>query len=122
MKKIFCILSVISVGIALNLSCSKGGGTTGSGGSGGILDCTTVPKSYATDIDPIIQGFCNTAGCHAAGSSNGPGPLTNYTQVFNARTLIRPQIASGAMPQGNTLTAAQKNSFLCWIDSGGPNN
>jgi hypothetical protein len=26
------------------------------------------------------------------------------------------------MPQGSTLTTAQKNSILCWIDSGAPNN
>ena len=122
MKKIILILSIILVVIIFNFSCSKGGSTTGSGGGGGTLDCTSVPKSFATDINPIVQGFCNTAGCHAAGSTNGPGPLTNYTQVFNARAQIRPQIASGLMPQGSTLTTAQKNSFLCWIDSGGPNN
>jgi hypothetical protein len=26
------------------------------------------------------------------------------------------------MPQGPTLTTAQKNSIICWIDSGAPNN
>ena len=127
MKKVSVILSIMIIGVVFIISCSKGsstGGTTGGGGSGGgtTLDCTGVPKSWATDINPIIQGFCNTAGCHAAGSANGPGALTNYTQVFNARTLIRPQIAAGLMPQGSTLTTAQKNSFLCWIDSGAPNN
>ena len=125
MKKIICIFSIIIVGVIFIISCSKGsstGGTTGGGGGGGTLDCTGVPKSWATDVNPIIQGFCNSAGCHATGSVNGPGALTNYTQVFNARAQIRPQIAAGTMPQGSTLTTAQKNSFLCWIDSGAPNN
>ena len=124
MKKILCILSIISIGIIFNVSCSKSGGTTGGGGGGGgTLDCTSVPKSFVADVNPIVQGFCNnTAGCHGVGSINGPGPLTNYTQVFNARAQIRPQIASGLMPQGSTLTTAQKNSFLCWIDNGAPNN
>ena len=126
MKKIICIFSIIIIGVIFIVSCSKGsstGGTTGGGGGGGTtLDCTGVAKSWATDVNPIIQGFCNTTGCHSAGSANGPGALTNYTQVFNARAQIRPAIASGLMPQGSTLTTAQKNSFLCWIDSGAPNN
>lgn len=111
------------------LSCSKGSSTSGTinnggggGGGGGTLDCTSVPKSFSTDVNPIVQAFCNTSGCHAAGSINGPGPLTNYTEVFNARAQIRPAISSGLMPQGSTLSSAQKNSFLCWIDSGAPNN
>jgi hypothetical protein len=126
MKTISVILSIITIGTLFIISCSKGsstGGTTGGGGGGGgTLDCSTVPKSWVTDVNPIVQGFCNTSGCHAAGSANGPGALTNYTQVFNAKAQIRPAIASGLMPQGATLTTAQKNSFLCWIDSGAPNN
>jgi hypothetical protein len=31
-------------------------------------------------------------------------------------------IVSGTMPQNATLTPAQKNSIICWIDSGAPNN
>src|SRR5215467_2666881 len=107
MKKISVILSIIIIGVIFIISCSKGsstGGTSGGGGGGGTLDCSTVPKSWSADVNPIVQGFCNSAGCHAAGSINGPGALTNYTQVFNARAQIRPQIASGAMPQGATLT------------------
>ena len=121
MKKTLSVLFIISASITLIISCSKGGGTTG-GGGGGNLDCTSVSKSFSADVNPIVQNFCNTVGCHATGSTNGPGPLTNYTQVFNARTTIRPAIESGRMPQGSTLTTAQKNSFLCWIDSGAPNN
>jgi hypothetical protein len=26
------------------------------------------------------------------------------------------------MPQGSSLSTSQKNSILCWIDSGAPNN
>jgi hypothetical protein len=125
MKKMKCVIGIVFLSVIFIISCSKGGsGGTGGGGTGGggSLDCTLVSKSFTTDVNPIIQAFCNNAGCHATGSTNGPGPLTNYTQVFNARTLIRPQIAAGLMPQGSTLSTAQKNSFLCWIDSGAPNN
>ena len=108
-------------------SCSKdsgnGGAGGGNGGGGAALDCSTVTnKSFSADISPIIQATCNNSGCHAAGSFNGPGALTNYNEFFNARVQIRPAIASGKMPQNTTLSTAQKNSILCWIDSGAPNN
>lgn len=114
MKK--TLLIVISF-ILIGASCSKGGG-----GGGNPLDCSSVPKSYSLNVDPIIQGFCNTAGCHTNGSVNGPGPLTNYTQVAAAKSEIRAAIQSGLMPQNTTLTTSQKNSIICWIDSGAPNN
>jgi len=84
--------------------------------------CSTTAKSFSSNVNPIIQTYCNQPGCHNPGSTNGPGPLTNYTQVFNARNLIRGQIAAGLMPQNATLTATQKNTILCWIDSGAPND
>ncbi len=126
MKATFLIVFLVTFYILFTISCSKSSSTTGNnssgGGTGSTLDCSTMPKSFATDVNPIVQNFCNASGCHAAGSSNGPGPLTNYSQVFNARASIRPAIASGLMPQGSSLTTAQKNSFLCWIDNGAPEN
>lgn len=118
MKTYFFIL-IVCVGTLM--ACSKSSGN-GGGGGGGTLNCSTVSKSFSADINPIVQAFCNTSGCHAAGSLNGPGQLTNYNEVFTNRVAIRAAISSGTMPQGSTLTTAQKNSFLCWIDSGAPNN
>ncbi|HKB43557.1 MAG TPA: hypothetical protein VKC90_04180 [Chitinophagaceae bacterium] len=124
MIRAFTIIIVVS---CLIISCSKSGtvnnGSANSGGGGvTTTNCTSVPKSFATDVNPIIQSFCNVSGCHNSGSTNGPGPLTNYNQVFAARISIRAAIASGAMPQNATLSVAQKNSILCWIDSGADNN
>ena len=117
MKKILVTVTLLTIII---ISCSK---DNGGGGGGTPLDCNTVSnKAFAADVDPIIQSTCNTAGCHASGSVNGPGPLTNYNQVFNARNAVRTAVASGNMPRNTTLSASQKNSFLCWIDSGAPNN
>ena len=110
---------------AILFSCSKNNGTSGggSGGGGTTLNCDAVTnKAFAADVSPLIQSTCAISGCHAAGSSNGPGALTSYTQVFNSRTSIRSAVSSGLMPQGSTLNASQKNSILCWIDSGAPNN
>ena len=85
-------------------------------------DCSTA-KSFATDVSPIFQSTCATnSGCHATGSTHGPGALTNYSQVFNARSAIRGAVANGSMPQNSILSTAQKNNILCWIDAGATNN
>ena len=119
MKKVFC---VIFLSVFILAACSKGGSDASVPNNGGMIDCSTVPKSFAADVNPIIQSNCAISGCHASGSINGPGPLTNYTLIFNARTSIRAAVLSGAMPQNSTLPVAQKNSIICWIDSGAPNN
>lgn len=115
MKK---IITAISFLFLITLSCSKdnGGGTT-------TVDCSTVTnKAFAADVNPIIQGTCNISGCHAAGSFNGPGALTNYAQISAAGSSIKTSVSSGRMPQGGSLSTAQKNSIICWINSGTPNN
>ena len=109
-------------------SCSKGGsdggGGGGTGGGGGsTVNCTGVASSFAANVSPIIQQSCATdATCHGAGSANGPGPLLTYTQISGASVNIKTAVASGTMPKVGTLTTAQKNSIICWINSGSPNN
>ena len=124
MKKVFLVFVTIIIPVVIFISCSKGGSTDEDdpGGGGPTINCDGVPKSFSADVNPIIQTFCNQSNCHNTGSLNGPGPLTNYAQVFDARARIRPQIIAGLMPQNTTLTTAQKNSIVCWIDSGAPNN
>jgi len=86
-------------------------------------DCSGPAKSFVTDVSPVFQTSCAiNSGCHATGSGNGPGPLLNYSQIFNSRADIRSAVASGHMPLNATLTASQKNAILCWIDNGAPNN
>lgn len=112
------------------MSCSKRGSTTGGslmngnngGGGSTTVNCTSVPKSFSADVNPIIQSFCNISGCHNTGSTNGPGPLTNHAQVAAAASQIRTAIITGAMPQNGTLSTAQKNSIVCWIDNGALDN
>jgi hypothetical protein len=85
-------------------------------------DCST-PKSYSTDVGPIIQSYCaSNSGCHATGSHEGPGALTSFQQVYNNRTSIRSSVANGSMPENTRLSAEQKNGILCWIDNGANNN
>jgi hypothetical protein len=111
--------SIIILFVFISISCSK----SGSGGGGTTLDCNTVAnKAFTADVSPVIQASCATTGCHEAGSLNGPGPLTNYTEVFTARTSIQSAVSSGRMPKSGSISSAQKNSILCWIESGAPNN
>jgi len=114
----------------LMVSCSKSGGSdggaggsTGGGGGGTTIDCTGIASAFAANVNPIIQSTCATdASCHGAGSANGPGPLLTYTQISSASVLIKPAVASGTMPKTGTLTTAQKNSIICWINGGALNN
>jgi hypothetical protein len=114
-KRAIYFLIVLLIGFS---SCSKTADTTTAAG-----DCNGTQKSFTNDISPIVQSTCAiNSGCHASGSSNGPGALTNYQQVFNARAAIRIVVANGSMPQNGSLSTSQKNSILCWIDNGATNN
>ena len=120
---------VILAAFLLIASCSKGGGDdpggggNGGGGGGGSVNCTGVASAFAANVNPIIQSTCATdATCHGAGSANGPGPLQTYNQIFAARVNIKTAVANGTMPKTGTLTTLQKNSIICWVDAGGPNN
>lgn len=89
----------------------------------GSVDCSGPAKSFATDVSPIIQASCATdSDCHGIGSNSGPGPLLNYSQVFNVRSDFRSSVASGHMPLNGTLRATERNAILCWIDNGATNN
>lgn len=73
--------------------------------------CNSI-KSYTNDVRPIMQGNC--ASCHSSYSS--------YSQMCASASSIRSSIVSGSMPKGTTLTNAQKDNIVCWIDAGTPNN
>jgi hypothetical protein len=112
-------------------SCKKSGGTdTGGGGNGGggggggtyTPNCTGAAIQFSANVLPIIQASCTASGCHNAGSVNGPGELSTHAQISAAKTQIRAAVLSGSMPKTGTLTSAQKNSIICWIDAGAANN
>ena len=84
--------------------------------------CDGVSTSFTANVNPIIQSSCNKTDCHNAGSLNGPGPLTNYSQIKNAAVEIKSAVVSGFMPADATLTTAQIKTISCWVDAGAPNN
>jgi hypothetical protein len=119
MKSKIIIAGVVA--FAAFCACSKSD-DTGGGGGNFTPDCS-VPKTFSADASSVFQTSCATnSSCHGSGSGNGPGELSTYTQIFNARSAIRSAVASGRMPKTGSLSSAQKNAVLCWIDSGAPNN
>lgn len=119
MKTTIPALLLLCTGLIFS-QCSKDKNTNNSNFT---VDCSTVTnKAFAANISPLIQSRCAISGCHASGSGNGPGALTTYAQISAASSRIRTSVAAGTMPQGSSLSTAEKNSIVCWIDSGSPNN
>lgn len=110
------IIAGLAATIVMAVSCKKNSTTSYS------PDCSGTTKTFSGDAKPLIQSYCASAGCHNVGSHEGCGALTTYTEVYASRSSVRASIVSGSMPRGTTLTDAQKNSIVCWIDSGAPNN
>jgi len=120
-KKVWTVL-IITV---ILFACSKSVDTAMKNGNGnnGSVDCSNVAKSFSIDVSPIIQTKCATgSSCHGTGSINGPGALLTYSAIANAHADIRSAILSGLMPKTGSLTNAQKNTIICWIDNGALNN
>ncbi len=117
------ILLAFTAGL-LFVSCSKSSPGSGGGTGGGItFSCAGISPKFSTDVQPILNTVCSiNSNCHAAGSANSGGPFTTHTEVFAKKSNIRAAILSGAMPQSGTISQAQINAFICWIDSGAPNN
>lgn len=87
----------------------------------GGSDCTGVNASFAQDVLPLIQAKCQS--CHGPGSTNGPGQLTNYTEIKNAAARIKTAVVTGYMPKvGGPLPSSEIRLIRCWVDSGTPNN
>lgn len=116
MKRKFGIILLVTGSV---IACSKSNNTNSTNYT---ADCSGATKTYADNVSPIIQAYCTLSGCHATGSNNGPGALTTYQEVSNAQASIRSAVASGAMPQGSSLSSTQKNTIICWIDNGALDN
>lgn len=116
MKKFFVLL-VASVVVAVSCTNDKKDETTDQ-----TVECGSITTTFSANVSPLIASGCAKSGCHATGSDNGPGALTNYTQIYNNRVAIRAAVASGSMPKDATLSATQKATITCWIDGGAANN
>lgn len=75
-------------------------------------DCSGAVKSFSRDVLPAFQSVC--VGCHSQFSS--------YSNISADKSAIRSRIVDGSMPQSGSLSTAQKNNIVCWIDNGAQNN
>ena len=123
MKKATILTAFIIACITLFSACTKSS-TTAGGTNGNItFSCSGITPGFTNDIQPILNTVCSiNSNCHGGGSTNSGGPLTNYAEVNARKSNIRAQILAGTMPQSGTITQAQINAFICWIDSGANNN
>lgn len=119
-KPLMFIVLLISFILMIN-SCCKGGG--GSNSAPTVDPCLNSSVKFTTQVQPIINATCAlSSNCRLDGSTNKEGPLTDYNKIFLKRADIRSQVAAGLMPQSGSLTDNQKNTIICWINSGAPNN
>jgi hypothetical protein len=104
---IFCLFAL------LQFSCKKSDKNSTSKSSVYTPVCSGT-VSFSSNVMPLINSSCNTSGCH----SN----YSNYNQINANKANIRSRVANGSMPKNATLSNAQKDIILCWIDAGAPNN
>lgn len=74
--------------------------------------CSGTAKSFKTDVLPIFQSSC--AKCHSNFGS--------YASISGDDASIKSKIVDGSMPKSGSLTNAQKDDIICWINNGSPNN
>lgn len=91
------------------VSCKKSATTSPTGFT---PDCSGAAKSYKTNVAPIISSNC--VGCHSQ--------YSYYSVVSDSKSSIRSCIVGGTMPKNGSLGTADKNTIVCWIDSGALNN
>ena len=123
MKKILTAFPAFLIAVIFFVGCSKSDTGTPASGGGRTFSCAGITPKFSADVQPILNTVCSiNSNCHAGGSTNSGGPFTGYAEVNAKKSNIRAAILSGAMPQSGTITQAQINAFICWIDSGAPNN
>jgi uncharacterized membrane protein len=114
-KHVFQATIIITLVVSGMISCS----TTDPAAS---ISCSGTSVTF-TQVSGIFQSSCATSvSCHASGSTRGPGSLTTYSQIFNARSDIKSSVASGRMPEGTSLSSDKRNAIVCWVENGALNN
>jgi hypothetical protein len=105
--------------LALIVSCKKETSKS--------YDCSGVTPTYTTDVKPIIDINCATAGCHNATSKKDGKDYSTYELVkigaSSEAFMGSMQHLSGYKPMpkgGNKLSDEQLKTIYCWIQNGMP--
>ncbi|WP_295801382.1 c-type cytochrome [Mucilaginibacter sp.] len=134
---IFMLFACTHDGIAPKSTGTPGGGTGGNtGGTGGSTGGGTgTPPSdivcFQTDVLPLFQTYCASAGCHDAATQREELVLTSYANIMRGIRSKNPNgskyytvIQEGSMPPRNKpqLSTAQVATIGKWINQGALNN
>ncbi|MBX2801490.1 MAG: hypothetical protein KTR31_27685 [Myxococcales bacterium] len=110
------------------------------GGCGGAPDCVELPEvctpEYTGTYEAVwantVQSSCALSGCHGPGASRGGlmlgGDAATSYDVLVGEEWVRAgdascsplmvQIATGDMPPGDPLSAAEQCAVQTWIEGG----
>lgn len=117
MKKV--LFSLVLLFSLFTISCDKNDDNN----NNTTVDCNGSTAKFSTDASPVITSKCATgSGCHGTGATNSGGALTNYSQINAKKASIRSSVLNGSMPKGGSLSTAEKQAIVCWIDNGALNN
>lgn len=104
MKKIATCLAVLSLSLFANACGSK---------SSSDDDAPAAAAWTNTRMQAIVNANCAVSGCHVSG-----GQSPNYAGIsetaMRADTTARNQVAQGIMPQGSSLSSADKATFAAF--------
>jgi hypothetical protein len=84
--------------------------------------CPMPAPSYATDVAPILETYCND--CHSPTGQAPDRPLQTYAEVFSRRTTVLSEVAGCVMPPPDfpQPTEAERVTLLGWLACSAPNN
>ncbi|TFF37250.1 c-type cytochrome [Mucilaginibacter psychrotolerans] len=139
MKRLLIILGVLS---SLTIACTHDGvapqGITGDTTTGGGTitggGTTTTPSDvvcFQTDVLPLFQTYCASAGCHNATTKAEGLVLISYANIMRGISANNTSgskyykvIQNGSMPPRNKpqLSSIQVTTIAKWINQGALNN
>ena len=77
--------------------------------------CSALDTKWSTAVSNIVKNKCATSGCHP-----------NYAALANISgdaSSCLSKLSNNSMPAGGvTMTTAERNQLMCWLQDGGPNN
>jgi hypothetical protein len=127
MKKSILLACLSVIFYVLLPGCKKTATTDTSSNSSYVAaaNCTGVTPTYTTDIKPILNLRCATAGCHAAVNPAHNLDLTTYALIKRDFDLheflcsINQDGTCSKMPQGSAkLADADIKKITCWAKNG----
>lgn len=74
--------------------------------------------TFSGNVKSIIDANC--IQCHGTGG-NSPN-LTTFNSISSSAVSVKSAVATRRMPQGGSLTQAQIDAIVCWVNNGAPNN